>query len=190
MGLLVILGIAVGLAMDAFAVAVAASVTLGQVSWRQVFRFAFHFGLFQAVMPLIGWVAGRSVYGTIAAWDHWAAFGLLAFIGGKAIITALRTSPHEAPRGDPTRGWTLVMLSVATSIDALAVGLSLGVLQLAIWYPALIIGVVTATLTAVGMHIGSRLGARFGRWTEIVGGMVLIGIGTKILIEHFSETVR
>jgi putative Mn2+ efflux pump MntP len=186
MGLVVILGIAVGLALDAFAVAVAGSVSLGRVTGRQVFRFAFHFGLFQAGMPLIGWLAGRGVQQYMAAWDHWVAFGLLAFIGGKAIVTALRSGESTKPRGDPTRGWTLLMLSVATSIDALAVGLSLGMLEVAIWYPALIIGVVTAGLTALGMLIGSRLGARFGRWTEIAGGLVLIGIGVKILVEHIA----
>ena len=99
--------------------------------------------------------------------------------------------PEAAPSGpirgaDPTRGWTLLALSVATSIDALAVGLSLGMLEVAIWYPALIIGVVTAGLTVVGMDLGSRIGSRLGRWTELAGGLVLIGIGTKILVEHLS----
>lgn len=194
MGLLAIIGIAVGLALDAFAVAVAASASLGRVTGGQVFRFAFHFGLFQAGMPLIGWLAGRGLERYIETWDHWLAFGLLVFIGGKAIVTALRSkgaSQHDAPvaaapTNDPTRGLTLLMLSVATSIDALAVGLSLGVLEVAIWYPALIIGVVTAGLTVIGMLIGSRLGALFGRWTEIVGGLVLIGIGVKILIQHVT----
>jgi len=179
--------------MDAFAVAVATSVSLGRVTGAQVFRFAFHFGLFQAGMPLLGWLAGRGLQRYIASWDHWVAFGLLAFIGAKAIVDALR-SHRERRRTvdndaagtarDPTRGWTLLALSVATSIDALAVGLSLGMLEVAIWYPALIIGVVTAGLTVVGMDLGGRISSRFGRWTELFGGLVLIGIGTKILVEH------
>ena len=168
--------------MDAFAVAVATSVTLGRVTGRQVFRFSFHFGLFQAMMPLAGWFAGRSVQQYIAGWDHWVAFGLLVFVGGRAIYGAFK--PADAPRPDPTRGLTLLMLSVATSIDALAVGLSLGMLQVAIWYPILIIGVVTFGLTVSGMLLGARLGPRFGRWTEFFGGLVLIAIGLKILIEH------
>ncbi len=200
MDFLVVIGIAVGLAMDAFAVAVGASATLGRVTRGQVFRFGFHFGLFQAVMPLIGWLAGRGVHGYIAAWDHWVAFGLLAFIGGKMIVAALRGSlasqgdadasertpvPAKA-LPDPTRGVTLLMLSVATSIDALAVGLSLGMLQVGIWYPILIIGVVTFGLTVLGMLLGSRIGSRFGRWTEFFGGLVLIAIGAKILVEHLA----
>lgn len=203
MSFLVILGIAVGLALDAFAVAVGASASLGRVTGAQVFRLAFHFGLFQAVMPLVGWLAGRGLEGHIAGWDHWLAFGLLAFVGGKAIVTALRSGgafaagpepvegwpgPGERPPAkDPTRGATLLMLSVATSIDALAVGLSLGVLEVAIWYPALIIGVVTAGLTVLGMDLGSRIGLRFGRSAEILGGLVLIGIGLKILVEHLVK---
>ena len=188
MGLLVIIGVAVGLAMDAFAVAVATSVSLGRVTGQQVFRFAFHFGLFQAGMPLIGWCAGRGLQRSIGAWDHWVAFGLLAFIGIKAIVDSIRSHRGRArvANADPTRGWTLLALSIATSIDALAVGLSLGMLDVAIWYPALIIGVVTAGLTVVGMDLGSRIGSRFGRWAELAGGLVLIGIGTKILVQHLT----
>lgn len=213
MNILVVIGIAVGLAMDTFAVALGASASLGRVTGRQVFRFAFHFGLFQAVMPIVGWLAGRGLETYIHAWDHLVAFGLLAFIGSKAIVAALRGSlasqgdakapseahawpgPGETRRQDPTRGWTLLVLSVATSIDALAVGLTLGVLAagkggVGIWLAVLIIGLVTAALTTLGMHLGSKLGTllgkRFSRVTEIVGGLVLIGIGLKILLEHVA----
>ncbi len=188
MSLWVILGIAVGLAMDTFAVSIATSVMLRGVTRRQVFRFAFHFGLFQALMPIIGWAAGIRFVHYIANWDHWVAFGLLSFVGGKAIHEAL-TEVHdeESPssRGDPTRGWSLVILSVATSIDALAVGLSFAVLDITIWTPVAIIGVVTALITMTGMLIGSKLGARFGKRVEILGGLILVGIGLKILIQHF-----
>ena len=185
MGILEILIIAVGLAMDAFAVSLATSVKLHPVTRRQVFRFAFHFGLFQALMPVVGWLAGRSVVDVVGAFDHWIAFGLLGYIGGKAIWGALRGADDEDAR-DPTRGMSLIINSVATSIDALAVGLSLGVLGVSIWYPVVVIGVVTALLSSFGMLIGSRLGARFGTRMEILGGLVLIAIGVKILVEHLT----
>lgn len=181
-----ILGTAVGLAMDAFAVALATSVSLGTVSRRQVFRFAFHFGLFQAVMPTLGWLAGRVIDPYIRSWDHWAAFTLLSLVGGKAIYEALWGTDDGPGKSDPTRGWTLVALSVATSIDAFAVGLSFAMLRIAIWYPVAVIGIVTAALTTVGMLLGGRLGGRFGKRMEIVGGLVLIAIGVMIVVEHVS----
>jgi len=178
--------IAIGLAMDAFAVAVACSITLKCLSFRCVFRLAFHFGLFQAMMPVIGWFASYSAHKYIAAWDHWIAFGLLAFIGGKAICGALKAKDDdEGPKKkDPTRGMSLVVFSVATSIDALAVGISLAAIEVDIVTPAIIIGVVTAFLTIVGMFIGKRLGGKFGQKVEILGGLILIGIGIKILVSH------
>ena len=184
----VIVGIAVGLAMDTFAVAIATSVTLRRVTGRQVFRFAFHFGLFQAMMPLLGWLAGTRVAGYIADWDHWIAFGLLAFVGGKAIYAAFegQEEDEQSVKADPTRGWSLVILSVATSIDAFAVGLSFAMLDVAIWYPIAIIGVITAAITTVGMFLGARVGTRFGQRVEILGGCILIGIGLKILAQHLT----
>ncbi len=179
-----LLGIAVGLAMDAFAVAVATGILLGKVSGRQTFRLSFHFGLFQFLMPVIGWLAGLSLERYLGGYDHWLAFGLLGLIGGKMIHEALREDGSTRTASDPTRGASLVILSVATSVDALAVGLSLGVLRVKIWYPAVVIGLVAAALTAAGMHIGAPLGNRFGRRMEIVGGLVLIGIGCKILFRH------
>jgi putative Mn2+ efflux pump MntP len=186
MNLLVILGIAVGLAMDTFAVAVATSVMLGRVTGRQVFRFSFHFGLFQAMMPILGWLAGSSFVYAIGGWDHWIAFGLLAFIGGKAIYTVYAgpKGSNQNDRGDPTRGLSLVILSTATSIDALAVGISFAVLGVRIWYPAALIGLVTAAITLTGMLIGSRVGERFGKRVEVLGGLILIGIGLRILFQH------
>jgi len=183
-----VIGLAVALAMDAFSVAVATSVTLERLTPRHVFRFAFHFGLFQAGMPLLGWLAGRTVVDWVAAWDHWLAFGLLGFVGGRAIVDAVRGGGGQRPArpADPTRGWSLVLLSVATSIDAFAVGLSVAWLDVGIWLPVLLIGLVTAALTTVGMLIGRRLGARFGRRVAILGGLILIGIGSKILFEHLS----
>lgn len=187
MNLLDILIIAVGLSMDAFAVAVAGSIAIGRVDRRQIFRFSFHFGLFQALMPMIGWLAGSSAEQYIQGWDHWVAFLLLCCVGGKALAGALRDSDAEgdkASKGDPTRGWSLVMFSVATSIDALAVGIALAAVNVTIWFPAAVIGVVTASLTMVGMVLGGRIGMRSGKRIEILGGLILIGIGVKILISH------
>ena len=187
MGTVTILAIAVGLAMDAFSVAVATSVTLKRLTPRHVFRFAFHFGLFQAGMPVLGWLAGRTVVKWVAVWDHWLAFGLLGLVGGKAIYDGLRATPVEDVQpADPTRGLSLIILSVATSIDAFAVGLSLAWLGTSIWSTVAIIGLVTAALTTAGMFLGRLLGARFGRRMSIVGGVVLVGIGAKILIEHLG----
>jgi manganese efflux pump family protein len=182
--LLTIVGIAIGLAMDATAVAIGTSMMLGNVSGRQIFRFAFHFGLFQAAMPILGWFAGRELADYIASWDHWVAFGLLSLIGGKAIFDVLVDSNEkEKKETDPTRGGSLVLLSIATSIDALAVGLSMALLNITIWYPAAIIGITTAILTILGMILGSRVGQRFGKGVRILGGVILIGIGIKILLE-------
>lgn len=179
-----LLAVAIALAMDAFAVALVAGLTLNPLKKQQVFRLSFHFGLFQAVMPVIGWFAGRAVYRYIAPFDHWLAFGLLAFIGGRMIMGALKQkAPEEAP-ADPTKGWDLVVLSVATSIDALAVGLSIAMLGGTIALPALVIGVTAAALTAVGMLLGRRLGAFWGKRVEVLGGLILIAIGIKIVTEH------
>ena len=181
---LAIIAVAVGIAMDAFAVSVAASVSLRHVSPRQVFRFAFHFGLFQAMMPVIGWAAGCTIHEYVEMWGHWIAFGLLALIGGKAILESFNDDRDDGEGSDPTRGFSLVFLSTATSIDAMAVGVSFAMLGVEIWYPCAIIGVVTSALTVIGMLVGARLGDRFGRRIEVVGGLVLIGIGVKILLEH------
>jgi putative Mn2+ efflux pump MntP len=177
--------IAVGLAMDAFAVAVAVGLHLscvGAISRRQYFRLGFHFGLFQFLMPIIGWLAGLTVRQYIAAIDHWLAFGLLAYIGGKMIYEA--RDGGRFSRADPTRGVSLIVLSVATSIDALATGLSLAFLGEAIIYPALVIGSVAAILTLIGLGLGQRIGQRWQVRAATVGGLVLIAIGIKIVLEH------
>jgi putative Mn2+ efflux pump MntP len=181
-----ILLIALALAVDAFAVALAAGVSLCQVNSRQVFRLAFHFGFFQAGMSILGWLGGLTVRSLIESFDHWLAFGLLAFVGLKMIREAIREVKEEGEGADPTRGRMLVTLSVATSIDSLAVGLSFAVLEISVWLPALIIGLVASALTALGLRLGCLLGgaSRLGTRAEIVGGLVLIGIGLKILHEH------
>lgn len=173
--------------MDAFAVSIGAGLQLKEVTPRQTFRLAWHFGLFQALMPIVGWLAGLSVVKWIAPVDHWLAFALLAIIGGRMIYEAVREgADRDDERADPTRGWTLVLLSVATSIDALAVGLSLALLDVSIWWPAVVIGIVAGAFTTVGLQLGKRFGALLGRRMEIIGGIILIAIGVKILIEHLA----
>ena len=183
MDAITLLGLALALAMDAFAVALGTGTVLSRLTGRHLFRLGFHFGLFQAMMPVIGWLAGLTVVQWVAAWDHWIAFTLLAFIGGRMIYEACSEAEKPDDR-DPTRGLNLVMLSVATSIDALAVGFSLSVIGVSIWFPALIIGLVAGALTIIGMLMGKRIGDRWGSRVEIIGGIVLISIGAKILFEH------
>ncbi len=177
--------IAVGLGVDALSVAVATGVLIGRPARAAVLRMSGAFGFFQFAMPLIGWSAGRAVAGPIEAYGHWVAFGLLVLVGGKMIVGAFRDDgAGHAPTADPTRGWTLLMLAVATSIDALAVGLSLSLLDAAILYPSVVIGVTAFVMTWGGIVSGGRIGAWLGRKVEIAGGLILIGIGLKILIEH------
>ena len=179
---LTLLATALALAMDAFAVAIGVSASLQPLRPRQVFRLSWHFGLFQALMPVLGWAGGASVARCLSFVDHWIAFGLLSVLGLRMMW------PGEAGQGkrarDPTRGLTLVALSVATSVDALAVGLSLGVMGVRIWLPAVVIGIVALGMTLVGMLIGHRVGRRLGRTASVAGGIVLVVIGVRILVQH------
>jgi putative Mn2+ efflux pump MntP len=185
MSLSEILLVALALAMDAFAVSLSAGATAYARTARARFRLSFHFGLFQCLMPIAGWLLGTSVAPYIQSVDHWIAFALLAFVGGRMLIAAF--DEHEASvQRDPSRGATLVMLSVATSIDALAVGLTLAMLEVGIWYASAIIGVVTGLLSLVAIRLGSSLGARFGRRMEAVGGTILVAIGARILLQHLG----
>jgi putative Mn2+ efflux pump MntP len=180
------LALAVALAMDAFAVSIASGVSLRTVSARQTFRLAWHFGLFQAMMPVIGWSAGFTIRSRIEAYDHWVAFALLVFVAQGMLRSAFKGESVDADPKDPTKGMTMVMLSVATSIDALAVGLSLSMINVSIWTPALIIGLVAGGFTTAGMHLGKVIGnmAQLSRWAEMTGGLVLLVIGVNILREH------
>jgi putative Mn2+ efflux pump MntP len=184
MGFLTILIVAVGLAMDAFTVSIAAGIKLGCVTGRQSFRMAFAFGFFQFMMPIIGWVAGYAVEDYIGAFDHWVAFALLSFIGGKMIYECFETEAVPSFRGDPTKGLTLLALAVATSIDAFAVGLSFGVLHQGILYPSIVIGIIAALFSVVGLEAGCRIGTFLNRKMEFIGGIILIIIGVKIVLDH------
>jgi putative Mn2+ efflux pump MntP len=175
--------IAVGLSMDAFAVTLGAGAVAHTMKPRAAFRLPFHFGLFQFLMPVIGWFAGIWVSRSIEAFDHWIAFGLLSFVGLRMIRAGFDTH-EDGYRADPSRGWSLVMLSIATSIDALAVGLTLAMLGVDIWYPSVTIGIVTGCLSLIGFRVGSRLGRALGKRMEIAGGVLLIGLGVRILFQH------
>ncbi|MDR3088307.1 MAG: manganese efflux pump MntP family protein [Desulfobulbaceae bacterium] len=185
MSLLALITLACALAMDAFAVAVAVGIALKKVSPRQTFRLAWHFGLFQAMMPVIGWFCGNAISGFVQTYAHWIACALLACIGGNMMREAFMA--EEDRRGkDATRGLSLVMLSVATSIDALAVGFSMSLLQTPIALPALVIGLIAALFTTCGLHLGrlAASGKRLSRCAEIAGGLALWAIAVNILHEH------
>ncbi|MCG8471041.1 MAG: manganese efflux pump MntP family protein [Desulfobacterales bacterium] len=187
MNFIPLISLAVALAMDAFAVAVAVGIGLKRVNSRQMFRLAWHFGLFQALMPVIGWFSGVKVRGVVASFDHWVAFVLLAFVGGKMLWEAFSGDDESVDEGkDPTRRMSLVILSVATSIDALAVGFSMSVLDVSIALPAVVIGLTASVFTLIGMQLGCRFSSssRVGHWAGVAGGVVLIAIGLHILMEH------
>lgn len=185
MDLLEIAAVAVGLSMDAFAVALGVAASGSAPGGRATFRLAFHFGLFQCLMPVAGWLIGRRVMPLIEGIDHWVAFGLLAVVGVRMIRAGLGSAPR-AYTHDPTRGLTLVMLAVATSIDALAVGLSLALFASGIWYAAVMIGVITAAVVTVGVRLGRRFGASLGARMEVAGGAILLLVGLRIVVQHLS----
>jgi putative Mn2+ efflux pump MntP len=178
-----ILLIALSMSMDAFAVCLGVG-TQGRTSGpRPIFRLAFHFGLFQFLMPIIGWFAGTTILRYVSAYDHWVAFGLLAFVGIRMILSGFGLN-SDGQKNDPSRGWTLVLLAFATSIDALVIGISLGLVGVRIWYPAVVIGVVTGLISWLGLLLGNRLGAKLGKRMEIIGGIILVLMGLRIVLAH------
>ncbi len=179
-----LLSIAVGLAMDAFAVAVAAGVAVKTVTPRHVFRIGFHFGLFQFLMPIVGWTAGRQLAGCIGAYDRWLAFLLLGGVGGKMLWESFGQKDETASKSDPTRGFLLLTLSVAAITVALAVGVSMAFLKVSVLLPCVVIGAIAAALSSFGILLGGsgRIGARWERWAEAAGGIVLLLLGLKVLI--------
>ena len=186
MDLVTILLIAVGLSMDAFAVSITHGITIRHERMNNAFRVGFFFGGFQSLMPVIGWLAGRSLRDFIAGVDHWIAFGLLGFIGGKMIYESLKLDPGKKDNTSLELS-TLLLLAIATSIDALAVGVSFAFLKISIITPAVVIGAVTFLLSFLGFLVGNRVGHFFESKIEIVGGIILIGIGIKILIQDLLK---
>ncbi|MGD1118739.1 MAG: manganese efflux pump MntP family protein [Dehalococcoidales bacterium] len=183
-GFLSILVIAIGLSADCFAVALGASIARKNLRTWQGLRVALAFGLFQSGMIIIGWLAGRTVINLISAYDHWLAFGLLLFVGGRMIWESFHEKDGRESRVDITRWFVLFTLSVATSLDALAVGLSFAFLDVNLALASVTIGLVAFIITIFGFLAGKKLGELVGKRAEIVGGIILILIGIRILLEH------
>jgi len=183
MSIISIIFIAFGLAMDAFAVSITSGLTIKSLKINNAIKIGTFFGLFQAIMPIIGWMAGLSFREIISDVDHWIAFGLLCIIGCKMIYESSKMEANNN-KINPLNIYMLLILSVATSIDALAIGLTLSFLKVSIVLPAIIIGTITFSLSVIGVYFGNKFGHYFERKIEIAGGLILIGIGIKILIEH------
>lgn len=188
MGFVELLLTGVSLAMDAFAVSVCKGLGMKKINWMHTFVIALFFGGFQAIMPLIGWAVGSLFADYIAAIDHWIAFALLAFIGAKMLWGAFHedvgSSGEAVEAADKLDLKELVMLAIATSIDALAVGVTLAFLGVNIVEAIAVIGAVTFVISFAGVAIGNQFGSRFERPATIAGGVVLILLGVKILVEH------
>jgi putative Mn2+ efflux pump MntP len=182
-GILSILLIALSLSADCFAVALGGAISLMKVRKIQIIRTASAFGVAQAVMPLIGFVVGRTVVKYIADYDHWVVFGLLLIIGGRMLWEAFHEK-EEGQEADITRGWLLLSMAFATSIDSLAVGLSFAFLEINIISSVLIIGAVAFLITVMGFYVGRQASNLLGQRAKILGGLILIGIGIRVLVTH------
>lgn len=185
MDILLILLIAFSLAIDAFAVALGVGSYFGKTSNRQKFRLSFHFGLFQFIMPLIGWLAGNEIINFISDYANWFAIIILCTIGIKMIKDSFGDYEEKVSK-DMTRGMSLINLSIATSIDALAIGFSIGIIGEKIVLPSIIIGIVAAAMTLLGIKLGETFSGKFGKKISILGGIILIIIAIKIMVEQFG----
>jgi len=185
MDIISILFIAFSLAMDAFSVSISSGITIRDIRSYQILKMGLSFGIFQTFMPVLGWLAGASLKTYISTVDHWIAFGLLAFVGLRMIYESVKDE-HQIV--NPFDNKTLFLLSISTSIDALAVGVSFSFLNISILFPVLIIGIVTFILSSLGILMGNGLRHFFEKIkVEIFGGIILIGIGIKILLEHLIK---
>lgn len=185
MDMITIMFTAIGLAMDSFAVSITSGLTNKRLKINNALRIAIFFGFFQAIMPVIGWLAGVSIIDLISGVDHWIAFLLLSLIGCRMIYETIKPG-SSIKIISPSNFHVLLMLSVATSIDALAVGLSFAFLRIFIATPIVVIGTITFLLSLLGVYAGKRFGHFFEKKIEIVGGVILISIGVKILVEHLG----
>lgn len=183
-----ILLLAIGVSMDAFAVSIGKGLTARRVSWREALTVAVWFGGFQALMPVIGYFLGVSFADRVEKVDHWIAFGLLLLIGGNMIREAFQKEKGDATAGKDSSfaAHTMLLLAIATSIDALALGVSFAFLRTPLWSSIFIIGLTTGLFSVVGLLIGKKVGERFHKGAEILGGLILIAIGLKILLEHLA----
>lgn len=186
MGLLEILFVAVSLAMDAFAVSIGKGLSMKRIIYKNAVIIATFFGGFQALMPVLGWLFGIQFEKYILNYDHWFAFILLSFIGGKMIVDVIRGGNEDNYCGDRLVLKNMLILAVATSIDALAVGVTFALLKTPVLAASLIIGIITFVISFAGVLIGNKCGERFKARAEIAGGAILIGIGVKILLQHLG----
>jgi len=187
MEILTVILLAIGLSFDSFAVSVCSGLNLPHIRFFQAAKIAFFLALFQGCMPLIGWLLGNSVKTLIEPVDHWIAFGLLSLIGGKMIIESFINSESREIK-NPLHIRVIILLSLATSVDALAVGFSFATMIEKILLPVIIIGMVTFIASMLGILLGKKTGPTFNRYAEIIGGLILIIIGSKILIEHILHS--
>ncbi len=177
-----ILVIAIALAMDAFAISISSGITIDKVKLKHAIKISSFFGLFQGVMPIIGWLGGLNLRDIISEIDHWIAFGLLSIIGCKMIYESI--GDNKENEINPLNIQVLLILSIATSIDALAVGLSFAILDVDIIFPSIVIGIVTFLVSFFGVYLGEKFGHLFEKKAKLAGGIILIFIGIRILIEH------
>jgi manganese efflux pump family protein len=181
--LISLLFLSVGLSMDVLSVSAVTGFCLGQIERRQMLRLAAAFGIFHVFMPIIGWLAGGSIVSLISGYDHWVAFLLLAFVGGRMLIEGVRGGENV----DQTKILefrSLMLFSLAVSIDSIAVGLSFGIQNIPIIYPALLIGSTAFVFTLIGVFFGCKTGQWLGMWSQIGGGLILILIGLRVLLSH------
>ena len=177
--------LAVGLSMDAFAVSICKGLALKKIQFKHALIVGLWFGGFQALMPVIGYFLGAQFKDAIASYDHWIAFGLLILIGGNMIREAV--FDKDEPETDSALSFrSMLVLAVATSIDALAVGVTFAFLEVNIWFSVMIIGVTTCILSMIGVKVGSVFGAKYEKKAEFIGGVILILLGVKILLEHLG----
>ena len=187
MGLFEIILIAIGLSMDAFAVSITLGLSVKKIGMKEILIPCIYFGLFQAVMPLIGYFAGMSFADKIQNIDHWIAFVLLGIIGGKMIKESFSKEETKV-NGSPFQFTKMLLLAIATSIDALAVGITFAFFEVNIYKSVIIIGLTTFFISAGGVKIGGIFGAKFKSKAEFLGGVILIILGVKILVEHLIKT--
>ena len=186
MDLYTLILLSVGLAMDAFSVALVAGFGLGKVKLADSLKVSGVFGVAHIVMPILGWFLGSTVIDLISKWDHWIAFVLLFFVGGKMLMEGLNEDAENINASELLGVTSLLMFTIVVSIDALAVGLSFSVQNLSIWIPSLYMGAGTLVFTFVGLNIGNRTGQRFGKKAQVFGGLVLILIGVRIVLTHMG----
>lgn len=175
--------IAIGLSMDVLSVAAVTGFCLGKMSSLQITRLAISFGAFHVFMPMIGWLVGITIVDIISGYDHWAAFILLLFVGGRMLLEGFKNSKDSDP-ASILRINSLLIFSLAVSIDSIAIGLTFSLQKVSIIIPALVIGLTAFIFTFLGVLAGSKVGSWMGRWAQIIGGIILIGIGIRVLLSH------